>query len=70
MEPKWFLKSKTIIGVIISVLPALLPALGVSFSADDAHLVSGTVDSVMQAIGALLAVYGRWVSTDAVKAMP
>ena len=59
---KFFLKSKTIIGVIMSVLPALLPALGLSFSVDDAAMVNSTVDALIQAGGAILAVYGRFMA--------
>lgn len=59
---KFFLKSKTIIGILISALPTLLPALGFSFSVDDAQMVSTTVDAVVQAGGLLLALYGRFVS--------
>lgn len=62
MENKFFLKSKTIIGVILSALPALLPALGITFSADDAQLVSSGVDALIQAVGAVLAVYGRFAA--------
>lgn len=62
MENKFFLKSKTIIGVILSALPALLPALGITFSADDAQLVSSGVDALIQAVGAILAVYGRFAA--------
>ncbi len=61
-NPKWFLKSKTILGLVISVLPALLPAIGISFGADDTQLVSGAVDGLVQGIGAILALYGRFVA--------
>lgn len=57
---KFFLKSKTILGVILSVLPTLLPALGINFGADDAQMINATLDSLVQAAGALLAVYGRF----------
>ncbi len=63
MEPKWFLKSKTIWGVVISILPALLPVLGLSFSADDTVLISNSGDAIIQAIGAVIAIYGRFVAT-------
>lgn len=59
---KYFLKSKTIIGVIMSVLPALLPALGITFGADDISLINSAVDAVIQSAGALLAVYGRFAA--------
>ena len=70
MEPKWFLQSKTILGLIVSVLPALLPALGISFSGDDVGLVNNLVDSLMPFGGAAFAAYGRFVSTTQVKLAP
>lgn len=63
---KFFLKSKTIIGVIVSILPALLPELGISFSVEDGQLINNSVDAVIQGIGAVLAVYGRFVAADGV----
>ena len=65
---KFFLKSKTIIGVIVSVLPALLPAVGVTFSAEDGAFVSANIDAIIQGAGALLAMYGRFVAKGAVTA--
>lgn len=59
---KFFLKSKTILGVIVTMLPTLLPALGISFSVEDAQLISNTGDALIQAGGAMLAVYGRFVA--------
>lgn len=69
-DPKWFIKSKTLLGVVLSILPALLPAIGVSFSVDDSQLVSGSVDGILQGIGALLAIYGRFVAKSPVTAAP
>jgi len=57
---KFFLKSKTIWGVIVMALPALLPVLGISLGADDTALITATGDQVMTAIGGLIAVYGRF----------
>jgi uncharacterized membrane protein (DUF441 family) len=59
---KFFLKSKTIIGIIVSILPALLPQVGVSFSEADGQLINTTVDQVIQGIGAVLAFYGRFAA--------
>jgi len=61
---KFFLKSKTIIGVVVTILPTLLPILGVSFSTEDAQLISSMGDAVIQAFGAILAVYGRFVAKN------
>ena len=57
---KYFLKSKTIWGIIVMALPALLPVLGLSLTPDDTTLITQTGDSVMTAIGGILAVYGRF----------
>ena len=59
---KFFLKSKTIIGIIVSILPALLPQFGLSFSAEDGALINTTVDQLIQAAGAVLAMYGRFAA--------
>ena len=59
---KFFLKSKTIIGIIVSILPALLPQIGLSFSAEDGALINSTVDIIIQAAGAILATYGRFAA--------
>ena len=60
METKIFLASKTIWGVIIMALPALLPLAGVSFGVDDTTVVNEAADKIFQAAGALIAVWGRW----------
>jgi len=62
--PKIFYKSKTLIGVVVAVLPQLLPVFGFSFSVDDAVMINSAVDSVISAAGALLAIYGRFVAKD------
>lgn len=62
MENKFFLKSKTIIGVLLSIAPTLLPALGLSFSVEDGQMISAGVDAIIQAVGAVLAVYGRFAA--------
>ncbi len=59
---KFFLKSKTIIGIVVSILPTLLPELGVSFTAEDGALINQSVDSVIQGAGAVLAVWGRFMA--------
>ena len=60
MDTKIFLASKTVWGVIIMALPALLPLFGVSFGVDDTAVVNDAADQVFQAVGALIAVWGRW----------
>lgn len=61
---KYYLKSKTIWGIIVMILPVLLPLLGVSLGADDTALITDAGDKVMIAIGAVLATYGRIKATE------
>ena len=60
MDTKIFLASKTIWGVIIMALPALLPLAGISFGVDDTAVVNEMADKIFQAVGAVIAVWGRW----------
>lgn len=62
MEPKWFLKSKTILGLVVSILPTLLPAVGVSMQEGDTALISNTYDAIIQLAGVIIAVYGRFAT--------
>jgi len=61
---KFFLKSKTIIGVIVGILPSILPQLGVSFSVEDGQLINDFVDLTIEVVGAALAIYGRFVAEE------
>jgi len=56
---KFFLKSKTVLGVLISIAPTVLPLVGIDFNPDDATMFTSTADLVIQAVGAVLALYGR-----------
>ena len=67
---KFFLKSKTILGVILTILPTLLPWFGISFGPDDTQLVNEAFDSTITAVGAVLAVYGRVKAKGAILAKP
>jgi hypothetical protein len=57
---KFFLKSKTVWGVIVMALPTLLPVLGVNLGQDETALITSTGDQFVTAIGGLLAIYGRF----------
>lgn len=54
--------SKTVIGTLIATVPALAVPLGFTFGADDAAMVTGSVDLIIQLAGALFAMWGRWVA--------
>jgi len=68
-EMKSFLQSKTIWGVatmvIANVLPTVLPVLGYEFTSADAQSLLGAVQTMVEAAGAILAIYGRVVAKDA-----
>ena len=70
MDTKIFLASKTIWGVVIMALPALLPLAGVTFGPDDTVLLNDTADKIFQAAGALIAVWGRWSATTKLSIKP
>lgn len=61
-DNKWFLKSKTLWGVIIMALPGLLQVFGVSLTADEHAALGQMGDKVLEALGAALAIYGRFVA--------
>jgi len=60
MESKIFLKSKTLWGILIMALPEIAVLLGITWVAGDTSVVSQTGDAVFQAIGMILAAYGRF----------
>ena len=60
MENKFFLMSKTLWGVIVMALPVVLPLFGVSFGFDETALIGDTADKVFSAVGAILALWGRF----------
>lgn len=53
------LTSKTIWGVLVMLLPTVGAWLGFDISADDASEAGVHIDTLIEAAGALLAVYGR-----------
>lgn len=59
---KAFLKSKTILGITIPFLVALLPQFGVSFTEEDGALITDMWDAVIQAVSLMYAAYGRTVA--------
>jgi hypothetical protein len=67
---KWFLKSKTILGVLVAILPTLLPVFGLSFGENEQALFSEFVDAVIVAVGAVLAWIGRNNAAGTVTLLP
>ncbi len=64
---KNFLASKTIQGIFITVLPIILPLIGISFSAEDGAMLSQNIDAIISALGAIYAFYGRMKATVDIK---
>jgi hypothetical protein len=59
---KFILKSKTVIGALIALLPAISVLTGVTFTEDDTVMINQTADAIIQVIGGVFAIYGRVVS--------
>jgi uncharacterized membrane protein (DUF441 family) len=55
-------KSKTILGIVLTALISLLPQFGISFTADDSAMITGAWDAVIQALTLGFAFYGRVVA--------
>lgn len=56
---KSFLESKTIVGVIIGLLPTIGALFGVEITVGDIEDGAQAVDTILQGLGAALAIYGR-----------
>jgi uncharacterized membrane protein len=56
---KSFLASKTIWGAVIAVAPAVAGLFGVTVTGADASEAAGHLNSIVAAVGGLVAVYGR-----------
>jgi len=56
---KFFLKSKTIIGALVTLAPTVAVLFGYTMTEDDSVMITETADAIIQLIGAALVVYGR-----------
>lgn len=56
---KNILKSKTILGILITAFVSLAPELGWSFSEADGEFIMDGVDQAIEAVGLVLATWGR-----------
>jgi hypothetical protein len=56
---KAVLKSKTILGILITALVSLAPEVGISFSEGDGAFIMDGVDQVIELFGIALATWGR-----------
>jgi protein-S-isoprenylcysteine O-methyltransferase Ste14 len=53
------IKSKTILGIVVTAVVALAPELGFSFSESDGEFITQSVDAALEAVGLALATWGR-----------
>ena len=60
MDSKFILKSKTILGALLTFAIAALPQLGVSFTGEDAALIAGGIDELAMLATTLFTIYGRY----------
>jgi len=70
MQPKWFLKSKTVIGLFITILPTVAELLGLTLTQGDVNFISAEVDKIIMGAGAILVMIGRFKSTTSIKLLP
>jgi uncharacterized membrane protein len=59
MDNKFILKSKTILGAILTFAIAILPQFGISFTGDDAALFARGIDQLAILATTAFTVYGR-----------
>jgi uncharacterized lipoprotein NlpE involved in copper resistance len=57
------LQSRTIIGVLIALIPTILKIFGIDLGADSASTVAQAVELGFEFGGSVLAIYGRWQAT-------
>jgi len=67
---KFFLQSKTVIGILLTAFVGLAPMIGLNLTADDTALVSSVVDKALEVVGLVLAMYGRFVATQPLSIKP
>ena len=70
METKGFLQSKTIWGVIMMLAPTVAQLFGLHIGADDIGNAGQLIQTIIEAVGGLLAIYGRATATTTVSAAP
>ena len=61
---KFFLKSKTVIGLLITAIPTLAVIFNITLTEEDQVLISHVGDAIIQLIGLIIAGYGRIKATE------
>ena len=64
MANKFILKSKTILGLLVTAAPMIAMLFGWTMTEDDSAMITQTADSIIQTMGLVFAAYGRIVSKE------
>jgi len=67
MDSKFFLKSKTVLAVVMSTLVLWAPQVGIDFSQADAGFIMGNLNELIATGFGALAVWGRVVADTKVR---
>jgi len=67
MESKFVLKSKTVIGIVLSTLVLWAPVVGLDFTDDDAGFIASNLDTLLATGFGAFAVWGRVVADTKVR---
>lgn len=70
MDNKFILKSKTVLGALLTFAIALLPQFGVSFTGEDAALISTGIDQLAILATTVFTVYSRVVAKTTLTVTP
>lgn len=62
-DVKSWIFSKGVWGSVIAILGVVLPLFGFHFGVDESTLLGQYIDSIIAALGGLLALYGRVTAT-------
>lgn len=66
-DSKSFLASKTIWGAVVMLLPTIAGYLGLTVTEADAGQAVDAVQTIVEAVGALLVVWGRATASKSLK---
>lgn len=67
---KYFLKSKTLLGILIPVLIQIAPMVGITLTDSDTQLINQSVDQLLQLASLAFAVWGRFVAKEPLTLTP
>lgn len=69
-DNKWILKSKTVWGILLVAVPALLETAGISIPKEWIGDGDNIVKGIFEVVGMIVALYGRIAATGGVTLTP